>query len=173
MPADRYNENDGGSVCFSCLEKRPGVIYAKYKAVHSAVETIKKGNKMSDITHHYTPLAWQDLHTERNCGSETNGCPICIANCIKRWAQHPVRSELSTQYNFQGQSSMTPHEYRDDTIKEIATNVYSTLAPGEESDESESYYKTGQSGTDWAYDIACRAMKIIEERYTLRPALDK
>ena len=26
---------------------------------------------------------WNTLHTARMCGSETNNCPICVAECVK------------------------------------------------------------------------------------------
>ena len=26
---------------------------------------------------------WKTLHTARMCGSETNNCPICVADCLK------------------------------------------------------------------------------------------
>jgi len=26
---------------------------------------------------------WKTLHTARMCGSETNNCPICVAECVK------------------------------------------------------------------------------------------
>ena len=28
---------------------------------------------------------WVALHVNRNCGGETNSCPLCIAEATKRW----------------------------------------------------------------------------------------